>query len=162
MDKETFRYLFNTYYNALCNYACLSLGMSNDAEDIVMEVFAHIWDKRDVLQEIENPKAYLFRSVHHKALEKMRAKKLVIVALEGEKIVVPDYKEEIADDYLLKEKIFQSIRQLPTQCRVIFVKSKLEGMSHKEIAHELQIAVKTVENQITKAFKLIRKQIDTI
>ena len=74
---------------------------------------------------------------------------MVIVALEGEKIVVPDYKEEIADDYLLKEKIFQSIRQLPTQCRVIFVKSKIEGMSHKEIAQEMQIAVKTIENQIT-------------
>lgn len=61
-----------------------------------------------------------------------------------------------------KEKIFQSIRQLPTQCRVIFVKSKIEGMSHKEIAQEMQIAVKTIENQITKAFKLIRKQLNTI
>ncbi len=136
--------------------------MNDDAEDVVMEVFAHIWDKRENLSNIENPKAYLFRSVHHKAIEKIRAKKLVIVALEGEKIVVPDYKEEIGEDYLLKERIFQSIRQLPTQCRVIFVKSKLEGMSHKEIAQEMQIAVKTVENQITKAFKLIRKQIDTI
>lgn len=135
--------------------------MNDDAEDVVMEVFAHIWDKEN-LSNIENPKAYLFRSVHHKAIEKIRAKKLVIVALEGEKIVVPDYKEEIGEDYLLKERIFQSIRQLPTQCRVIFVKSKLEGMSHKEIAQEMQIAVKTVENQITKAFKLIRKQIDTI
>jgi len=140
----------------------MSLGMNDDAEDVVMEVFAHIWDKRENLSNIENPKAYLFRSVHHKAIEKIRAKKLVIVALEGEKIVVPDYKEEIGEDYLLKERIFQSIRQLPTQCRVIFVKSKLEGMSHKEIAQEMQIAVKTVENQITKAFKLIRKQIDTI
>ena len=136
--------------------------MNDDAEDVVMEVFAHIWDKRENLSNIENPKAYLFRSVHHKAIEKIRAKKLVIVALEGEKIVVPDYKEEIGEDYLLKERIFQSIRQLPTQCRVIFEKSKLEGMSHKEIAQEMQIAVKTVENQITKAFKLIRKQIDTI
>ncbi|MBP6397115.1 MAG: RNA polymerase sigma-70 factor [Saprospiraceae bacterium] len=162
MDKETFRYLFDTYYNALCNYACLTLGMNDDAEDVVMEVFTHIWDKREGLSELENPKAYLFKSVYHKAMEKIRAKKLVIVALEGEKIVVPDYKEEIADDYLLKEKIFQSIRQLPTQCRVIFVKSKIEGMSHKEIAQEMQIAVKTIENQITKAFKLIRKQLDTI
>lgn len=162
MDKETFRYLFDTYYNALCNYACLTLGMNDDAEDVVMEVFAHIWDKREGLGDLDNPKAYLFKSVYHKAMEKIRAKKLVIVALEGEKIVVPDYKEEIADDYLLKEKIFQSIRQLPTQCRVIFVKSKIEGMSHKEIAQEMQIAVKTIENQITKAFKLIRKQLNTI
>ena len=162
MDKETFRYLFDTYYNALCNYACLTLGMNDDAEDVVMEVFTHIWDKREGLSELENPKAYLFKSVYHKAMEKIRAKKLVIVALEGEKIVVPDYKEEIADDYLLKEKIFQSIRQLPTQCRVIFVKSKIEGMSHKEIAQEMLIAVNTIENQITKAFKLIRKQLDTI
>lgn len=127
-----------------------------------MEVFTHIWDKREGLGDLDNPKAYLFKSVYHKAMEKIRAKKLVIVALEGEKIVVPDYKEEIADDYLLKEKIFQSIRQLPTQCRVIFVKSKIEGMSHKEIAQEMQIAVKTIENQITKAFKLIRKQLNTI
>lgn len=162
MDKETFRYLFDTYYNALCNYACLTLGMNDDVEDVVMEVFTHIWDKREGLGELDNPKAYLFKSVYHKAMEKIRAKKLVFVALEGEKIVVPDYKEEIADDYLLKEKIFQSIRQLPTQCRVIFVKSKIEGMSHKEIAQEMQIAVKTIENQITKAFKLIRKQLDTI
>lgn len=162
MDKETFRYLFDTYYNALCNYANLTLGMNDDAEDVVMEVFMHIWDKREGLGVLENPKAYLFKSVYHKSIEKIRAKKLVFVALEGEKIVVPDYKEEIADDYLLKEKMFQSIRQLPTQCRVIFVKSKIEGMSHKEIAQEMQIAVKTIENQITKALKLIRKQLNTI
>ena len=70
MDKETFRYLFDTYYNALCNYACLTLGMNDDAEDVVMEVFTHIWDKREGLSELENPKAYLFKSVYHKAMEK--------------------------------------------------------------------------------------------
>lgn len=162
MDKETFRYLFETYYNALCNYACLSMGMGQDAEDVVMEVFEHIWDKRESLGTIESPKSYLFKSVHHKAIEKMRLKKLETVPLEADKIVVPDYKDEISDNYLLKERIFQCIGQLPAQCRIIFVKSKIEGMSHKEIALELQISAKTIENQITKAFKLIKSQLNRI
>ncbi|MBK8700587.1 MAG: sigma-70 family RNA polymerase sigma factor [Saprospiraceae bacterium] len=158
MDKEIFRYLFDTYYNALCNYAANALGLKDEAEDAVMEVFTHLWTVNSNISQISNPKAYLFKSVYHKAIEKSRVKRPVIVSLESEKIVVEDYKEEIADEYLLKEKIYQSIRQLPSKCQLIFVKAKIDGMSYKDITGEMDIAVKTVENQIAKAMKILRSE----
>ena len=156
VDKDYFRYLFEQYYNPLCNYVANTFGISDEAEDIVMDVFAHLWSKHEDMEELRHPKTYLFKSVYHKAIEKIRAKKMEILTLEAEKIVVVDYKEEIADEFVLKEKIYQSIRQLPSQCQLIFVKAKIDGMSYKEIAQDLQLSVKTVENQMTKALRIIR------
>ena len=76
-----------------------------------------------------------------------------------EKFVIPDDNEQDFDDYLLKEKLYHSIRQLPTKCQLIFVKAKINGMSHKAISDELGISIKTIENQITKAYMMLRKDL---
>lgn len=157
MNKDSFKYLFDEYYNPLCNYVANSLGFREEAEDIVMDVFTHLWAHQNSISEILHPKTYLFKAVYHKSIEHLRAKKMVIVGFEQEKIVVPDYNEENIEEFLLKEKIFKSIRQLPSQCQLIFVKSKIDGLSHKEIAAEMGISTKTIENQITKAMKILRK-----
>jgi RNA polymerase sigma-70 factor (ECF subfamily) len=157
VNKETFRFLFDEYYNPLCNYVANSLGFKEEAEDIVMDVFTHIWAHPDTISEIKYPKTYLFKAVYHKSIEHIRSKKLVLVEYDYEKIVVPDYNEENIEEYLMKEKIFKSIRQLPSQCQLIFVKSKIDGLSHKAIAEELGLSTKTIENQITKAMKILKK-----
>ncbi len=159
LNKETFKYLFDEYYNPLCNYVAHTFHLGEDAEDVVMDVFTHIWSKDVSLDELSKPKAYLFKSVHNKALEKIRSKKVEILSLDAQKIVVVDYKEENADDFLLKDKIYKSIRQLPKQCQLIFVKAKIDGQSYKEIAEELGLSIKTIENQMSKALKILRANV---
>jgi RNA polymerase sigma factor (sigma-70 family) len=95
----------------------------------------------------------------NKALERIRAKKVQILPFENEKYVVTDYKEENSDNFMLKEKIYQSIRQLPKQCQLIFVKAKIDGLSYKEIAVDLGLSVKTIENQMSKALKLVKESV---
>jgi RNA polymerase sigma-70 factor (family 1) len=159
LDKESFKYLFDQYYNPLCNYVSITFKNAVDAEDVVMDVFTHIWSTSDKIDTLQTPKSYLFKSVHNKALEKIRAKKVEILSFDAQKIVVVDYKEENADNFLLKEKIYNSIRQLPKQCQLIFVKAKIDGLSYKEIAADLNLSIKTIENQMSKALKILRASV---
>jgi RNA polymerase sigma-70 factor (family 1) len=159
VHKESFKYLFDQYYNPLCNYVAHTFNANSDAEDIVMDVFTHIWSLNGNFDELKNPKSYLFKSVHNKALEKIRSNKVQILPFEAEKYVVVDYKEENSDNFVLKEKIYQSIRQLPKQCQLIFVKAKIDGQSYKEIASDMGLSIKTIENQMSKALKLIKKSV---
>lgn len=159
VNKESFKYLFDQYYNPLCNYVAHTFNADAEAEDIVMDVFTHIWSLNGKFEDISNPKSYLFKSVHNKALERIRAKKVQILPFETEKYVVTDYKEENSDNFMLKEKIYQSIRQLPKQCQLIFVKAKIDGLSYKEIAVDLGLSIKTIENQMSKALRLVKESV---
>lgn len=159
MTKEQYQQIFKLYYNPLCNYVATHFDLSLSAEDIVMEVFTHIWQNIEKININEHPKSYLYTATYRKSIEVWRSfhKKPLVELTDN--IVVPDNKEEIFDTYVLKEKLNESIRHLPTKCQLIFVKAKIEGMSHKQIAAELNISTKTIENQITKAFQLIRKDL---
>lgn len=159
MNKNTFKQIFNQYYNPLCNYVAHHFKLNEEAEDIVSDVFTHIWGSDADFDKIENIKSYLFTAVYRKALEFLRHTKDKKTSELDEKFVIPDDNEQDFNEYLLKEKLYQSIRQLPTKCQLIFVKAKINGMSHKAIAEELGISIKTIENQITKAYALIRKDL---
>ncbi len=159
VNKDSFKYLFDQYYNPLCNYVAHTFNFDVEAEDVVMDVFTHMWSLNGKFEELANPKSYLFKSVHNKALEKIRAKKVQILPFEVEKYVVVDYKEEITDNFMLKEKINHSIRQLPKQCQLIFVKAKIDGLSYKDIARDMGLSIKTIENQMSKALRLIKESV---
>lgn len=156
MNKNTFKQIFNQYYNPLCNYIAHHFKLNEEAEDIVSDVFTHIWDTNPDFDKVDNIKSYLFTSVYRKALEFIRHAKDKKTTELSEKFVIPDDNEQDFNEYLLKDKLYQSIRQLPTKCQLIFVKAKINGMSHKAISEELGISIKTIENHITKAYAMIR------
>jgi RNA polymerase sigma-70 factor (ECF subfamily) len=98
--------------------------------------------------------------VKRKILEHIRNNKLVIVGeveIYNLETVAKDNIEDKIEHFRIAERIKTSIRQLPSRCSTIFALSKLEGLSNKEIADRLNISVKTVENQMTKAYKLLRQ-----
>ena len=162
MNKNTFKLLFDQYYNPLCNYVAHHFRLDDEAEDIVMDVFTYIWDKDTDFENIENKKSYLYTAVYRKSIEYLQNVKILKTTELTEKFVIPDDNEQDFDDYLLKEKLYHSIRQLPTKCQLIFVKAKINGMSHKAISDELGISIKTIENQITKAYMMLRKDLVVI
>lgn len=158
IDKDKFRELFKEYYNPLTNLAYRILKNENLAEDMVQEVFASLWEKKSELK-IKNLTPYLFKSVYHKCIEHLRKEKIKSKYLEQVKLDFPAYSkkfEDLGEKYLLKEKIYNSLRQLPPKCRSVFVESKINGLTYSEIADKYNISKKTVENQMSIAFKKLR------
>jgi len=161
-DESGLEYFFHKYYKYLVVTTYNILGDDEMAKDIVQTVFFNFWNKRKEL-DIINIKAYLRKSVYNKSIDEIRKKNRkggwteeLNESIHIEKSYSVQQNLEVEE---LQEKINRAISQLPDRCRTIFCLSRLENLSHKEIAKELDISVKTIENQMTKALKLMRKYI---
>lgn len=146
---------FETYFRRLF----LPLGMfamrivdnADDAEDIVENTFLKAWQRISDGVEIENFNAYMYRCVRNECVSFLRG------VQEFEDIdSIPEISEEIIDTSERDARIWKAIDELPEKCREIFLMSKRDGYSNEEIADELNISVKTVKNQMTKAFARLR------
>jgi RNA polymerase sigma-70 factor (ECF subfamily) len=155
-DRQAFKYLFDRFFVSLCRFACTFVNDRTVAEDIVLEVFTAVWEIRDELEINTSWKTYLFQSARNRALNHIR---------DNERFVsVSDWsfydRAETDDSLELKELerlIREAVCSLPDRCGEIFRKSRHEHHTNREIAAELNISVKHVEAQITKALKLIKK-----
>lgn len=152
--------MFKQYYNPLCNFAATIVHDPKTAQDIVQDVFTKLWAKRDELSISTSEKSYLFQAVKNRSLEILRHKKQEekyaessMASAEVDRISV----DEEADNYLLREFMYKSIRQLPPKCQEVFMMNKINGLTYREIAEDLDISVKTVENQIGKAYRILRE-----
>jgi RNA polymerase sigma-70 factor (ECF subfamily) len=129
-----------------------------DAHEIVNDTFMAIWDMRDNLIEGQSLKPLLYTIVRNKSLNWLKKKKIELNDF--------DFAYEVASDQVsavdllqakeTEQQVHRLIEQLPPKCRQIFVLSRREYMSNKEIAAVLEISEKTVENQITIAIRFIR------
>lgn len=149
--------LFKTYFPLVCKAIYRLVQDMATAEDLAQEVFIKIWNRRHQLNEVYF-KAYLHRAAVNMALDHIDKSK----RRGGVHQEIGPGQEELAGPapaVHLKEtkvRIQQAIDQLPEKCRQIFVLSRYEEMSYKEIAQSLQISVKTVENQMITALKKLR------
>ncbi len=133
-------------------------------EDIVQDVFVKLWYKREDL-ELNNIKSYLFTSVKNGYFDYKRKEERhndYLNEQSTDEINYIDNEQIIQRDLLIKQQIFNSLRHLPAKTEQIFKLSKLNGLTYVEIAEEMEISVKTVEAHITKAFKLIRVNIEKL
>lgn len=157
--EQAIEVLFREYYTEVCRTVLRIIPDPGIAEDIAQEVFFELWRKREVLTVTSSFGAYLRRAARNKSLNFIRDRK---VNPEGED-KLPQIREkqidagrqlEVQD---LQNSIDQSISQLPERCRLVFSLSRFEDMSYQEIADHLGISIKTVENQISKALRLLRE-----
>lgn len=161
-DEQAMEHIFDTYYSYLVTTAYHVLMDQHQAKDLVQDVLFHFWTKRDSLTIESGLKSYLRRSVVNRSIDQIRRKKRFGVAEE-----ITDYNQastEVSTQELLETSDLQSvvmaaIDSLPERCKLIFSLSRFEDMSHQEIADQLDISKKTIENQMTKALKTIRKAI---
>ena len=131
------------------------------AEDTVQDVFVKIWMKRGEIDMDKNPKSFLFQSVKNRAIEIIRKDKLdsTYRAENLRKLEEIDDINYEAERYVMMERIYASIRQLPPKCQKVFTLSKVNGLTYSEIAEELEISVKTVENQIGRSLRILREKL---
>lgn len=160
-DESGMQYMYDQYYRYLCHAVYKVLGDSNTVEDIVQEVYYEIWRKREQLDIQISLKAYLRRAAINKSLNHIRNQKMKFTDDEDikERFIDDDNSHDKLEVVELQDVINESVSSLPEKCRIVFSMSRFEAMSYKEIAHELQISVKTVENQISKALKVLRGSI---
>ena len=153
--------LFRRYYEPLCRYVYGILGDKNAVltEDVVQEVFLKLWKNKTQIQINTSLKAYLYQAARNTALNAIQKEKrhqqLETVYMTGRKQSEMKTEEELLLNET-RQKLQAGLSQLPPKCREVFQLSRFEELSYKEIAQTLNISVKTVENQMGKALKLLR------
>jgi RNA polymerase sigma-70 factor, ECF subfamily len=157
--KAAFEALFRKLQPGLVRFAFIHLRDQEDAREVVQEVFINIWDKREQLNFEEELKYYLFRSVKNGCLNLIKKRRLDTVSLEEGMTAADELQKDESDTQTRFNSVMVQVNQLPEMCREIFLMSRMEGLSHKEIAEILEIAPKTVENQIGIALKKIRERL---
>jgi RNA polymerase sigma-19 factor, ECF subfamily len=157
MDNTAFEKLFKAYFAPLMAFSRRILADEDDAREVVHQVFINLWEKREEIDLSTSLKSYLFTSVNNRSLNVIRDRKKFsseeIPEIAGEW----DVSAQI-ESMELEEKIREVINSLPGKCREIFELNRFEGLKYVEIAEQLAISVKTVENQISKALKILREE----
>jgi RNA polymerase sigma-70 factor (ECF subfamily) len=161
-DLTAFEMLFRTYYQPLCNYAFTFVQDRDEAEEIVQSTFLSIWEKRENLSIHTGVKPYLYAMVRNACLNVLKHEKIKQQHATMEMAVAERSVESVARTVMateLETKIHQAMDHLPEQCRLIFKLSRFEELKYAEIAQHLDISVKTVENQMGKALRIMREQL---
>lgn len=153
-DKQAFKYVFDTYFTALCRFMYLYLGDTQEAEDIASDIFASVWENRKKLEIRLTFKAYLFQAAKNRCLNVIRDRKATVSLddINGQDTPQVSITDSLETEEL-NNLIQEAILSLPEKCREVFLQSRTKNLTNQEIAESMDISVKTVEAQITKALK---------
>ena len=155
-----FNTLFKEYSDCLYRFANGYLKSKTESEELVQEVFTRIWEKRADLKEELSFKSYLFTIAFNIIKKHFITKARLYEYLKSEIFDELDMNTSQEITYnSLYQYIIELVNQLPDRRKIIFTKSRFEGLSIKEIAEELRISHKTVENQLTDALKYLRTKL---
>jgi RNA polymerase sigma-70 factor, ECF subfamily len=157
--SQKFEEMYKAYYGALRRSAENIIGDQDASHDIVQEVFLKLWHKKEGLEEVLNPKAYLFKSVVNASLTYLEKNKKQLRLAEPEL----EHSGQADSNVLLKElesKVQKALNNLPPKCKAVFVLSRFEELKNKEIAEVLGLSIKTVENQMGIALKKMREDLN--
>lgn len=152
MSPKEFEIFFRKLYLPLGMYALRIVEDADVAEDMVQDAFMKVWVYIEGGGVTDNFSAYMYRTVRNVCLTYMRGRH----AMLGEESI-PEVAEEDIDTSLRDARIWKAIDGLPDRCREVFLMSKRDGLGNEEIAEELRISVKTVKNQMTKAYSRLRE-----
>lgn len=161
-DEKAYNYLIDTYHHKLCVYANSLVKNIYSAEDIVQNVFIKVWEQRTRLKTNHAIKSFLYKLVYNEFIDLYR-KNQSLFSLEKSyydalnSIVLEDDSESLQRVINVVDK---EIQNLPPKCKEVFILSKKEGLTNIEIAEHLDVSIKTVEAQITKAFSILRSSLD--
>jgi RNA polymerase sigma-70 factor, ECF subfamily len=162
-DEQAFELFFRKYNIRLCAFANKFLNNPEESQEVVQDMFVKIWEARDEIDPENSLKSYVFKTVQNLSINKLRRKKVESKYIEIFQLVYVDNHEFSAQESLqvreLEAHIVRSIKKLPGECRKIFELSRSEGLKYKEIAETLNISVKTVESQMSKALRSLRVEL---
>lgn len=169
-DNVNFETFYKAWYSRVQHFACEYVLSKEDAENIAQDVFLELYKKNIADYSYSYNIGYLFTSVKNKCIDHLRRK---IVEQTATSEIQEEYEltlrmkfdslEAFDSDCLsecrIEDIIQRGLASLPERCRIIFIKNKIEGKKQKEIAEEMNISVKTVENQIAIGYKKLKEEL---
>ncbi len=162
-DKVGLEMLLETYYIPLCLFSAKIVDNYSSAEDIVQEVFIHIWEKKIAKNIVGSLRTYLFTAVKNNSLKQVaKNKKYIFEEVLQDTIEFPaelENQDEWADK---KEKLLKEIDALPPKMKRVFEAIVFEDMKYKEIANEMKVSVNTIKTHFSRSLKQLRGSIDVL
>ena len=158
-DEKAFETIFRQHYPMLCRFAAPFLYDAESAEEAVQEVMVTVWEKREQLEIATSLKSYLFGAVHKHCLNWIKHDQ--VKARYRQETLATAPLAEAPDGFAseLEQQISRAIQKLPEERRKVFLLSREEGLKYREIADKLGISIKTVENQMGKALRFLREEL---
>ena len=154
--------LYKRYQKRLFHFANYILKSSADSENIVQEVFLKLWENR---HRIEKVKPYIFSIAYNSTISQIRKKIREQAFIDHVKSLPETWEDPVNIDLEyreLKEKAETIIHELPDRQKEVYLLSRQDGLSYREIAKKMDISVNTVENHLVKALKTIRKELGNV
>ena len=158
-DRNAYKELFLKFYEPLCQFTWTYTRSRHISEELVQDVFLTVWELRENLNPEQNIRSYLYQSVRNSALNHIKHKRLAeeynrdIEWLEPLPAVQHHSYEGNSN---LEQNVKQAINDLPDGARRIYSLSRNEGLTYREIATVLDISIKTVESQMSRALRKMR------
>lgn len=157
-DLEKFKSVFLKFWNPLIHFSYRFVKDKDIAEDLVQDTFMQIWSNLSEINTEKNFKTYLFTAVKNRSLNHLRHSNIIADSHEFLKLHISETSspDKTFDENELAEVITTAISKLPERCRLIFTMNRFDHLTYKEIAAILNISIKTVETQMSRALKFLR------
>lgn len=158
-DKAAFRIIFNALQQSIFNFLLFKTDDKALAEDLLQDTFVKLWEKRKTLKEEESLKAWLYKVAGNLYLNHLRHAGVVMKHRE-ETVFQNISVDKAHPQFLLEEQEFNNLLvrtmgKLPERIKEIFLMSRTEALSNKEIAERLGLSIKTIESHLGKALKIL-------
>ena len=168
--KSDFSRVYSIYFPKLVRFAREFVLSTEDAENIIQDIFIYLWEHQELLNTLTNLNAFLFTLVKNKCIDQLRQQKLLERRKEEFKTVfdkeiqlkiyaLQQFDENALSNEDIEIILNNAINSLPEKCREVFILSRMEGLKNREIAEKLNISTKTVENQMTTAILKLRVEL---
>ncbi len=157
---DDFEKIFREYFSPLVWFAMRYVKDADAAKEVVHHVFFRIWEKRHEIHHDTPLRSYLFTAVRNRCLNYIRDNSKFRRGEITDLQTGEDFSASAQDNMEaaeLEAAMNSAIAGLPEKCALVFKMNRLEGLKYKEIAIKLNISVKTVEAQMSKALKHLRK-----
>lgn len=166
MNKETNQILtlYEENYGNIYRFALKKLGSHADAQDAAQEVFGRLI-RRNSIAGLSSPTGYIWRIARNLIREIRRTRAIRSRWMSPSKENVDEHAskdpgpDDVVENRQMHEKILHTLNNLPPRRREVFILHRFKGLSHKEIADQLNISPKTVENHMVKALLFLRKHL---
>ncbi len=154
LNRESFRSLFENYYDLICNYLNVLTGDWDLSQEVAQKTFVKVWERRQEISFTSSPKSYLYQAARNTLIDHYRAHKTAHANVEQYSDLQNNVTElEVGEKDRLDvmHKISWAVDQLKPKTREIFLLSKQEGLTYDEIAKYLKISKRTVEYNMKNA-----------
>ena len=165
-NEKAFVDLYEQYWQKLYFVCYSKINSKEETEDIIQELFVELWNRRDKIEIRTSVAAYLFTALKYKIyrlIDSRNKNRQNIINVQEEELFG---SENSTDKRLLFDELYslieQNIEKLPKKCKLVFKLSRKENLTASQISSKLNISQNTVENQITKAKKIIRLELQKV